>query len=123
MIKRGEIYYVDLNDTKGSEQRGERPAVILQNQQGNLHSTTTIIAPMTSFINKRLLPVHVLIQDNNIRNNSIILLEQIRVVDKIRLIEKLGELPPEIMLKVNEAIKISLGLYENMEIIYDRVFI
>ena len=108
-IKRSEIYYADLNPVKGSEQGGVRPVLILQNDKGNQHSPTTIVAAITSQLAKAKLPTHVPIQTEGLKKDSIILLEQIRTLDKRRLKERIGELSPSKMQKVNTALLISLG--------------
>lgn len=112
-VHRGEIYYVDLSPVIGSEQGGIRPAVILQNNVGNLYAGTTIIAPTTTRI-KNLLPTHVYIppftRGLDLDRGSIVLLEQVRTVSKLRLRECRGICPPEIMEQINRALKISLGL-------------
>lgn len=107
---RGEIYYADLAQGMGSEQGGIRPVVIIQNDKGNLHSPTTICAPLTSRMTKANLPTHVMIAAPRGNGISIILLEQIRTLDKSRLREKVGELNQEEVLAVNRAIRISLGI-------------
>ncbi len=111
-LKRGEIWFVSLDSTIGSEINKSRPAVIIQNDFGNKNSSTTIIAPITSKLDK-VYPFEVLLTNNNcfgLENNSKVLLDQIRVVDKKRLIKKLGAVNQEGMIKINEAIKISLSL-------------
>lgn len=108
--KRGEIYYVDVEGGIGSEQKGERPALIIQNDIGNTYSTTTIVSFITSISKKKNMPVHVGInpEESGLPKESMIMLEQIRTVDKRRLIRKVSELSDEKMKKVDEAIKISL---------------
>ena len=111
VIYRGEIYYANLSPSQGSEQGGFRPVIILQNNTGNRHSPTTIIAPLTTKLGKKLLPTHVeLMEGCGVPADSLILLEQIRTIDKMRLSNKLGAVPPEIIAKIDEAIKISLGV-------------
>ena len=107
-MKRGQIYYADLSPSIGSEQGGVRPVIILQNDVGNKHSPTTIVAPLTTQ-EKNKLPTHVAIKMPS-GIISLILLEQIRVIDKSRLKEKMGRI--EDMARVDKAIKISLGLEE-----------
>lgn len=111
-IIRGSIFYADLNPIIGSEQQGFRPVLILQNDIGNKYSPTTMIAPITTKEYKgRKQPTHVSIdQLNKIRPNSIILLEQIRTIDKSRLKGYVCNLDEKEMLKVEKAIKVSLGL-------------
>lgn len=108
---RGDLFYADLNPVVGSEQGGIRPVVVVQNDVGNKYSPTVIVAAITSQKNKAKLPTHVEIQrseDYGITKNSIILLEQIRTIDKQRLQEKIGNLDENIVRKVDEALKISL---------------
>jgi mRNA interferase MazF len=114
MIKRGDIYYADLSPVVGSEQGGIRPVLIVQNDIGNKYSPTVIIAAITSQINKGKLPTHVEIgaEDYGLPKDSVILLEQVRTIDKKRLKEKIGYLSPDIMKVVDEAIQISFGLIE-----------
>ena len=110
-VKRGDIYYADLSPVVGSEQGGVRPVLIIQNNIGNRHSPTVICAAITSRMNKAKLPTHVEIDASRYRivKNSVILLEQIRTIDKKRLLSRIGELPPATMRRVNRAILISLG--------------
>ncbi len=112
IIKRGDIYYADLSPVIGSEQGGVRPVLIVQNDIGNKYSPTVIAAAITSQINKAKLPTHIEIsaQDYGLQKDSVILLEQIRTIDKKRLREKIGHLDDELMDKVNEALSISFGL-------------
>lgn len=110
IVYRGEIYYADLSPIIGSEQGGFRPVIVLQNDIGNKHSPTTIVSPITSRIGKKLLPTHILLNECDKLKNSVILLEQIRTVDKSRLKQKVGQLPPEKIEALDTAIKISLGL-------------
>ncbi len=111
MIKRGELYYADLSPVIGSEQGGVRPILIVQNDTGNKYSPTIIAAAITSQINKAKLPTHIELNANEfgLVKDSVILLEQIRTLDKRRLKEKIGELPLSTMNKVNTALLISLG--------------
>ncbi|ABB14706.1 MULTISPECIES: type II toxin-antitoxin system PemK/MazF family toxin [Carboxydothermus] len=113
-IRRGDIFYANLSPVVGSEQGGTRPVLILQNDIGNLYSPTTIIAAITSQINKAKLPTHVEIsaEESGLEKDSVILLEQIRTIDKSRLKEKVSSLNKELMRKVNQALEISLGLVE-----------
>ena len=112
MIKRGEIYYADLSPVVGSEQGGVRPVLIVQNDVGNKYSPTVIAAAITSQINKAKLPTHIEIdsKEYGLTKDSVILLEQIRTIDKRRLREKIGHLDSERMKSVNEAIFVSFGL-------------
>ncbi len=109
-MNRGEIYYADLSPVVGSEQGGYRPVVILQNNKGNKYSTTVIVAPVSSKLTKNDLPTHVIIETNFLEKKSVILLEQIRTIDKRRIDERLGCLSYMIMEKVDEAIKTSLDI-------------
>ena len=112
IVKRGELFFANLNPVVGSEQGGLRPVLILQNDIGNTYSPTTIVAAITSKIKRAKLPTHVEIKKDYSRldRDSVILCEQLRTVDKRRLNEKIGELNEEIMVKVDVALKISLGL-------------
>ncbi len=109
-IKRNEIYYADLNPVKGSEQGGIRPVLVIQNDTGNKHSPTTIVAGITSKEEKAKLPTHVEVGSCGVERKSLALLEQIRTIDKSRLIKYVGELDGATVKDVNEAISISLGL-------------
>lgn len=112
LIKRGDIFYADLSPVIGSEQGGIRPVLIVQNDIGNKYSPTVIAAAITSQINKAKLPTHAEIsaQEYGLFKDSVILLEQIRTIDKKRLREKIGHLDDDLMEKVNEALSISFGL-------------
>ena len=115
MIKRGEMYYADLSPVVGSEQGGVRPILIVQNDTGNKFSPTIIAAAITSKMTKAKLPTHIEISagDYGLVKNSVILLEQIRTLDKRRLKERIGELSPVAMQKVDSALLISLGFNDN----------
>ena len=109
-VKRGELYYADLSPVVGSEQGGIRPVLVVQNDVGNKYSPTVIAAAVTSKINKAKLPTHIeLPSAYGLAKDSVILLEQIRTLDKRRLKERIGELPPSTMTRVNRALLISLG--------------
>ncbi len=112
IVKRGDIFYADLSPVVGSEQGGTRPVLIVQNDTGNRHSPTVIAAAITSQINKAKLPTHIELdaKEYGLQKDSVILLEQIRTIDKRRLREKIGHLDDELMKKVNEALSISFGL-------------
>nr|WP_269450240.1 type II toxin-antitoxin system PemK/MazF family toxin [Tepidanaerobacter acetatoxydans] len=114
MVRRGDIFYADLNPVVGSEQGGIRPVLVVQNDVGNKYSPTVIIAAITSQIDKAKLPTHVELQskDYGLEKDSVILLEQLRTIDKRRLKEKITILDQDIMKKVDEALKVSLGLEE-----------
>lgn len=113
MIKRGELYYADLSPVIGSEQGGLRPVLIVQNDVGNKYSPTIIAAAITSQINKAKLPTHIELDalTYGLPKDSVILLEQIRTLDKTRLKEKIGELDYIKMSKVNQALLVSLGFW------------
>ena len=110
-IKRGELYYADLSPVVGSEQGGVRPVLVVQNDVGNKYSPTVIAAAVTSKINKAKLPTHIELPSDTygLQKDSVILLEQIRTLDKRRLKERIGELPVATMSRVDKAILISLG--------------
>lgn len=111
-IKRGEIYYADLRPVIGSEQGGIRPVLIVQNDTGNIYSPTTIVAAITSQ-EKKSIPTHVGIHSDNkngLKTDSTILLEQIRIIDKSRIKDKIGCLNQKDLNKVMKAIKISLAI-------------
>lgn len=112
LIRRGDIYYADLSPVVGSEQGGIRPVLIIQNNVGNRYSPTVIAAAITSRGSKAKLPTHIkLYADNSgLSKDSVVLLEQIRTIDKTRLKEKMGTLSPYDMYKVDEALSISFGL-------------
>ena len=111
-IKRGDIYYADLSPVVGSEQGGLRPVLIVQNDVGNKYSPTVIAAAITSKMGKARLPTHIDIPgtDAGLSKDSVILLEQVRTIDKKRLKEKMGHLDDGTMNNVNNAILVSLGL-------------
>ncbi len=111
-IKRGDIYYADLSPVVGSEQGGLRPVLIVQNDVGNRYSPTVIAEAITSKMGKARLPTHIDIYASEVglAKDSVILLEQIRTLDKRRLREKMGHLEGNVMAKVNEAITVSFGL-------------
>lgn len=112
MIKRGELYYADLSPNFGSEQGGVRPVLVVQNDVGNKYSPTVIAAAITSRLDKARLPTHIEISavDYGLTKDSVILLEQIRTIDKRRLKERIGALPSSVMSRVNDGLKISLGV-------------
>ena len=111
-VKRGDIFYADLSPVVGSEQGGIRPVVIVQNDVGNRHSPTVIAAAITSQTAKAKLPTHIEVYADKygLAKDSVILLEQIRTIDKTRLKEKMGHLEDELMSKVDNAINVSFGL-------------
>ena len=111
-IKRGQVWYADISGVIGSEQGGKRPVLIIQNDVGNEKSPTTIIAPITSVRSKAKIPTHIWLAmaTSGLSVNSMVLLEQIRTIDKSRLIHHMGEIQKGEQRLVDEAIKISLGV-------------
>lgn len=111
-IRRGDIFYADLRPVVGSEQGGVRPVLVVQNDTGNKHSPTVIIAAITSRMTKAQLPTHVKIDSNkyDMIKDSVILLEQLRTIDKTRLKDKVCHLDNEIILKVDKALLTSLEI-------------
>ena len=111
-VKRGDIYYADLSPVVGSEQGGMRPVLIVQNDTGNKHSPTVIAAAITSQTGKAKLPTHIELNAKSVglSRDSVILLEQIRTIDKSRLRERMGKLDDKTMNKVDSAIAVSFGL-------------
>ena len=114
-IIRGEIYYADLSPVVGSEQGGLRPVLVVQNNVGNKYSPTVIIAAITSQLTKAKLPTHIELNKDryNLAKDSVVLLEQIRTLDKQRLKDRIGELDISTMHKVDVALMISLGVVDN----------
>jgi len=114
IVKKGEIYFADLSPVIGSEQGGVRPVLIVQNDIGNKYSPTVIVAAVTSRINKAKLPTHVEIpaEGNGLAKDSVVLLEQLRTIDKKRLREKIGRVDDKCLQKTNEALSISLGIVD-----------
>ena len=112
IVKRGDIYYADLSPVVGSEQGGVRPVLIIQNDIGNRYSPTVIAAAITSQQTKAKLPTHIEIgaQSSGLQKDSVVLLEQVRTIDKKRLKDRICHLDGEIMKKVNRALEISLEL-------------
>ena len=115
-VRRGDIFYADLSPVVGSEQGGLRPVLIIQNDVGNRYSPTVIAAAITSRMGKTKLPTHIDIYADRVglQKDSVILLEQIRTLDKKRLREKMGHLDDDIMEEVNNAIAVSFGLHEGV---------
>ena len=111
-VRRGEIYYADLSPVVGSEQGGIRPVLIVQNDVGNKHSPTVIAAAITSQRDKAKLPTHIELNAHQygLAKDSVVLLEQIRTIDKRRLKERMGELDNTLMHRVDDALSISFGL-------------
>ena len=115
-IYRGDIYLANLNPYKGSEQGGKRPVIIIQNDVGNHYSPTVIVTSVTTrFFKKRALPTHVPLDNEELEKNSLALLEQIRTIDKSRLIRKIGRVPEEKMKEIGVAIHVSLDLNDEDE--------
>ncbi len=112
MVYRGEIYFAELNPVQGSEQGGTRPVLIIQNDVGNTYSPTTIVLAITSQINKARLPTHVEVRsvESGLMRDSVILAEQVRTIDKSRLRQKVAELPPRTMKRIENAMAVSMGL-------------
>ena len=112
IVKRGDIYYADLSPVIGSEQGGIRPVLIIQNDVGNKYSPTVIAAAITSQINKAKMPTHIELSasDYGLYKDSVILLEQIRTIDKKRLREKVAHLDKKLMKEVDEALSVSFGI-------------
>ncbi|AYC30363.1 type II toxin-antitoxin system PemK/MazF family toxin [Paenisporosarcina cavernae] len=111
-VKRGDVFFADLSPVIGSEQGGTRPVLVIQNDIGNRFSPTVIIAAITAQIQKAKLPTHVEIDAKKygFERDSVILLEQLRTIDKSRLTDKITQLDDEVMEKVDEALEISIGL-------------
>ena len=114
VVSRGELYYADLSPVVGSEQGGVRPILVVQNDVGNKYSPTIIAAAITSQINKAKLPTHIELNADRfgLQKDSVVLLEQIRTIDKMRLKERIGEVPTDLMDKINKALLISLGFFQ-----------
>ena len=111
-IRRGDIYYADLSPVVGSEQGGTRPVLIVQNDVGNRHSPTVIAAAITSQKDKARLPTHIQVntEGSGLTRDSVVLLEQIRTIDKKRLREHMGRLDDSAMVRIDHALQISFGL-------------
>ena len=111
-VHRGEVFYADLSPVVGSEQGGIRPVLIVQNEIGNRHSPTVIAAAITSRLDKARLPTHINIRaaDTGLAKDSVVLLEQIRTLDKHRLRERAGQITPEDQKRVDQALDVSLGV-------------
>ncbi|MGI6751239.1 MAG: type II toxin-antitoxin system PemK/MazF family toxin [Anaerovoracaceae bacterium] len=114
IVKKGEIYFADLSPVVGSEQGGIRPVLIVQNDIGNKYSPTVIVAAVTSQINKAKLPTHVEVgaKGHGLSKDSVILLEQLRTIDKRRLRERIGRIEEEGLVQIDEALAISLGIVD-----------
>lgn len=109
-IYKGDIYYADLSPVIGSEQGGLRPVLVIQNDIGNYYSETTIVAAITSRRGKKMLPTHVPLTSYGLEQNSVVLLEQVRTIDRRRIREYIDHLPIADMMRVDCAVAISLGL-------------
>ena len=114
-VKRGDVFYAELDPVIGSEQGGVRPVLIIQNEVGNQHSPTTIVAAITGQLTKAKLPTHVDLagRENGLAKNSVVLVEQVRTIDKTRLKEYICTLDKQIMEQVDQALLISMGLRWN----------
>ena len=114
VYRRGDIYYADLNPVCGSEQGGKRPVVVIQNNIGNVHSPTLIVATITTKQDKRKYPTHYPIKENPaFTEPSVIMLEQLRTIDKKRLSDRLGQLSAKDMQRVESAMSVSLGMEQS----------
>ncbi len=113
-VRRGDVFFADLSPVVGSEQGGVRPVLVIQNDIGNKYSPTVIIAAITSQIDKAKLPTHVELRaaEHGLERDSVVLLEQVRTIDKRRLRERVAHVDGEVMARVDEALMISLGLRE-----------
>lgn len=113
MIARGDLYSACLDPVVGSEQGGVRPVLVIQNDVGNRYSPTVIVVAVTGQQNKTHLPTHVSVPagENGLMKDSVVLAEQIRTLDKRRLRDKIGSVSPEVMAKVTQALRVSLGIY------------
>ena len=116
-IMRGEIYYADLDPIVGSEQGGMRPVLILQNNMGNKHSPTVVVAAITSRLGKFKLPTHVKLASERLVKNSFVLLEQLRTIDKSRIYEYIGKVTERDMKKIEKALLVSVGINANSEVV------
>lgn len=114
VVKRGDIFYADLSPVIGSEQGGVRPVLVIQNNIGNKYSPTIIIAAITSQLKKAKLPTHIEIEAGNygLIKDSVLLLEQIRTIDRKRMKDRIGRCDREFMQQVNKALEISVGMFE-----------
>lgn len=110
MIRRGDVYYADLSPVVGSEQGGVRPVVVVQNDKGNRHSKTIIVAPISKKMSKPPIPTHVIFSDDSLSYVSMILCEQLRTIDKKRLGQWICTLDEKTLEKINRAIRVSLSI-------------
>lgn len=120
IIKRGQVWMANLGTTIGSEQGGKRPVLVVQNDIGNKYSPTLTVVPLTSKQNKNKLPTHVMINEPYLTEISIALIEQVRTIDKVRLIEFMGKTNDYIMIEIDRALEIQNGLRK--EFSYDKAF-
>lgn len=111
-LKRGDIFFAELNPVQGSEQGGVRPVLVVQNDVGNNYSPTTIVLPITSRMSKAKLPTHVALsrKESGLSRDSVVLAEQIRTIDKVRLQQKVATLDEMTMARINSAMEISMGI-------------
>lgn len=111
-LKRGDIFFAELNPVQGSEQGGVRPVLVVQNDVGNNYSPTTIVLPITSRMSKAKLPTHVALsrRESGLSRDSVVLAEQIRTIDKVRLQQKVATLDEMTMARINSAMEISMGI-------------
>lgn len=111
-LKRGDIFFAELNPVQGSEQGGVRPVLVVQNDVGNNFSPTTIILPITSKLSKAKLPTHVALsrRESGLSRDSVVLAEQIRTIDKVRLQQKVATLNEMTMSRINQAMEVSMGI-------------
>ena len=114
-VKRGDIFYADLSPVVGSEQGGQRPVLIIQNDVGNHFSTTVIVAPITTHSQKKPMPTHVPLTTKvtGIPKNSVVLLEQVRTIDKQRLMDRIDHLDTSVMKKVNQGLRVNLNFNQS----------
>ena len=114
IVKRGDIFYADLSPVVGSEQGGVRPVLVIQNDVGNRYSPTIIVAAITSQLKKAKLPTHIEIEAGSfgLVKDSVLLLEQIRTIDRKRMKNKIGKCDREFLRKIRKALEISVGIYE-----------
>ncbi|WP_416324125.1 type II toxin-antitoxin system PemK/MazF family toxin [[Clostridium] innocuum] len=110
MIRRGDVYYADLSPVVGSEQGGVRPVVVVQNDKGNRYSKTIIVAPISKKMSKPPIPTHVIFSDDSLSYVSMILCEQLRTIDKMRLGQWICTLDEKTLEKINRAIRVSLSI-------------
>ncbi|MDE6579741.1 MAG: type II toxin-antitoxin system PemK/MazF family toxin [Ruminiclostridium sp.] len=116
-VRRGEVYFADLSPIVGSEQGGVRPVLVLQNDVGNKNSPTTVVAVITSRKGKSKLPTHIEIRCSGLYRKSTVLLEQLRTIDKSRLINKVGEVNTGTMTRIDKAVLICLGMEERIKLL------